>query len=192
MTTPPNAPEVDVLAVLDCFINARFQVCCGNTQGGGHDENGDGEPPQCCGQPLDSDELWPVRTAVEAMLTREAALVAEVAGLREDIADRNRTIACKNIDIRERDASLHGWAEQAKKAEAERDALAAEVGALRLDAERGRWIVSQMEIGSVRTDLPLYRAPYMIVYEECGSIDGIKAAIDAARAEAGHGSPPVG
>lgn len=28
------------------------QVCCGNLQGGGCDENGDGEPPQCCMQPV--------------------------------------------------------------------------------------------------------------------------------------------
>ncbi len=119
MTTPPNAPEVGVLAVFDDCI-AKIEYHYRDTRAGA--------------------EMAQARIVVAALLTREAALVAEAAGLREDIADRKRVIECKNIDIRERDASLHGWAERAKKAEADRDALAAEVGALRLDAERLNWL----------------------------------------------------
>ena len=50
MTTPDNA------ALLESFIRQMCdgtQVCCGNTVGGGMDENGNGEPPSCCGQPMD-------------------------------------------------------------------------------------------------------------------------------------------
>jgi hypothetical protein len=33
-------------------------MCCGFPQGGGMDENGNGEPPQCCGQPINpQDEI---------------------------------------------------------------------------------------------------------------------------------------
>lgn len=37
--------------------------------------------------------------------------------LRGEVADRDAVIECKNIDIRERDRSLHEWAERAKAAE---------------------------------------------------------------------------
>ena len=175
MTTPPNAPEVDVLSAMKRKMSVES----------------------------------PVYVAVAALLAREAALVARNVELErlcdstyvEQGADAYHH-ACEVMEAWQKarcaagkDPGCEGslcdglsWLQtRITKTEAERDALAAEVGALREDAERGRWIISQMKIGAVRTDLPLYRAPFMIVYEECGSIDGIKAAIDVARAEAGHG-----
>lgn len=55
-----------------------------------------------------------------------------------------------------------------------------EADALRKDAERYRFLRSQMKIGSVRTTLPLYKVPYVYLYEECSSESGIEDAIDAA------------
>lgn len=59
------------------------------------------------------------RTAVAALIEREAALASKLEGAR---------IACDNLT-----ASL-------SRAEAERDTIAAEVKALRVDAERYRWL----------------------------------------------------
>lgn len=63
-------------------------------------------------------------TAVAALISRNAELEAERV-------ERDAVIECKNIDIRERDESIKGWADRARKAESERDALAADNLALR-------------------------------------------------------------
>lgn len=60
-----------------------------------------------------------------------AALLARNAEMEAEQADRDAVIDCKNIDIRERDASIKGWADRARKAESDCDALAAENKALR-------------------------------------------------------------
>lgn len=220
-TTPADATEVDVLAALDCFINARFQVCCGNTQGGGHDENGDGEPPQCCGQPLESDELGPVRTAVAELLTREAALVAE----RDELAlaqktahrllveaesdrtaltaERNAARACLQMIYKELQ-HIAPWSESNDMETVDeimcglgllaqdRDALAAEVGAL-----RSMWQQEEQDVTELRKDA--VRFTHIIEHNWIGTatrckykigdscISSARIAIDAARAEAGHG-----
>lgn len=129
MTTPPNAPD--------------HGCSCGRP---------DCQYDKAWGNPLRETQSDQARTAVAELLTREAALAAEVAGLREDIADRNRTIECKNIDLRERDRAINGWAttsrewaERAKKAEDERDALTAEVGALTSARDAYRTMLWQAE-----------------------------------------------
>lgn len=86
--------------------------------------------------------LSEIRTAVAALIARNAELEAERA-------DRDAVIECKNIDIRERDASIKGWAERARKAEAARDALAAENKALRDDADRLKFL--RMRFGVLAT-----------------------------------------
>ena len=59
---------VDVLAVLDAFAAQGGQVCCGMYQGGGMDENGNGEPPSCCGQPFDTDDLKKARRQIAELI----------------------------------------------------------------------------------------------------------------------------
>ena len=61
-------------------------------------------------------------------------------------------------------------------------ALNARAGGDAEDAKRYRWLLSQMEVGAVSTQLPLYRSPYLIVYEPCSHKSEIEAAIDAALA----------
>src|SRR5690606_4035601 len=48
-------------------------------------------------------------------------------------AEHREAIECKAIDIRERDASIRGWAVHARRAEARAEALRAEVEALKSD-----------------------------------------------------------
>jgi hypothetical protein len=52
------------------------EVCCGWIQGGGMDENGNGEPPSCCGQPINPREV--VNEALAAYDAQRAE-VADVA-----------------------------------------------------------------------------------------------------------------
>lgn len=67
-----------------------------------------------------------------------------------------------------------GWRDR------EIDRLRAENEALAKDAARYSFLRSQMKIGSVRTTLPLYKVPYVYLYEECTSESGIESAIDTA------------
>jgi hypothetical protein len=66
--------DEQALAVLDAFARcAQTQVCCGNTVGGGMDENGDGEPPSCCGYPFGDDDLQAARAHIAARLSEQGA-----------------------------------------------------------------------------------------------------------------------
>lgn len=53
------------------------------------------------------------------------------------------------------------------------------------DAERYRFIKSQMRVGSVQTQLPLYKTLHWIGYEECDDARYVDEAIDAAIAKEG-------
>ena len=58
---------VDVLAVMDAY-SVPGQVCCGMLVGGGYDENGNGEPPSCCGQPFNEGDMQEARAAVAELI----------------------------------------------------------------------------------------------------------------------------
>lgn len=47
------------------------------------------------------------------------------------------------------------------------------------DAKRYRFIKSQMKVGAVQTQLPLYRTLHWIGYEDCSDVRNADAAIDA-------------
>lgn len=47
------------------------------------------------------------------------------------------------------------------------------------DAKRYRFIKSQMKVGAVQTQLPLYRTLHWIGYEDCSDVHSADAAIDA-------------
>lgn len=47
------------------------------------------------------------------------------------------------------------------------------------DANRYRFIKSQMKVGAVQTQLPLYRTLHWIGYEDCSDVRNADAAIDA-------------
>ena len=55
---------VDVQRVLGAFAAVGGDVCCGMYVGGGHDGEGNGEPPSCCGQPFRADDLRQAREFV--------------------------------------------------------------------------------------------------------------------------------
>ena len=123
-TTPPNAPEVDVLAVLDGsasewsrrLVRYRRDADKANARKGARDIHAD---RVCEWAEVEREKVLQARAAV-------AALVAE----------RN-ALSRANIKYSEEVAKLIG---RAGNAESARDALAAEVGALRLDAERWQTI----------------------------------------------------
>lgn len=150
MTTPPSAPEVDVLAVLNLHCD-----CDSSEIAAGHYRAG---------------LLCEKSAAVAALLTREAALVAERDALKDDRDQLNSdyltAINAANV--------IAG----------KRDALAAEVGALRLDALRWRevsdkaWFVDAASyVYGLRTGS----------FGPTCDMDEVVSAIDAARAEAEHG-----
>lgn len=58
---------VDVLAVMDAY-SVPGQICCGMPVGGGCDENGNGEAPSCCGQPLTERDMQEARAAVAELI----------------------------------------------------------------------------------------------------------------------------
>jgi hypothetical protein len=72
-----------VLAVLDACANENLQICCGNSVGGGIDENGRGEPPSCCGRPITSDDLIEARATVAELLESAQRVTAAFRSLGE-------------------------------------------------------------------------------------------------------------
>lgn len=72
--------QVDVLAVLDAY-SVPGQICCGMPMGGGCDENGNMEPPSCCGVPFTECDMQATRAAV-------AALIAERDALRDKVGEQ--------------------------------------------------------------------------------------------------------
>ena len=175
MTTPPNAPEVDVRSILN---RAAIQLELGH---------------------IGSMNLAiEVREALAAMLTRESALVARNAELEAALRDgwsevSEQLAACREDWQRVCDAiepgvqfdtdDVIGKVSERDALAAERDALAAEVGALRLDAERWREVERRFNESKtsaaclVLEGLGLEPTPYRDFAET----------VDAARAEAGHG-----
>ena len=170
MTTPPNAPEADALATIE-----DAAICLENW----------GE----------IHEARDLRAAVAALLTREAALVARNAELErlcdstyvEQGADAYHH-ACEVMEAWQKarraagkDPGCEGslcdglsWLQtRITKTEDERDALAAEVGALRLDAER--WQTIRDSRSSITLSL------------HCTAPSERERFIDALRAEAGQG-----
>lgn len=63
--------QIDVLSVMDAFSYVPNQVCCGNSVGGGMDDRGNGDSPQCCGNPVDTDMLKEARAAVAEMIAAD-------------------------------------------------------------------------------------------------------------------------
>lgn len=61
-------------------------------------------------------KVWMLYKGSDVMAMQARYEVA-LDALRGEVADRDAVIECKNIDIRERDRSLHEWAERAKAAE---------------------------------------------------------------------------
>ena len=89
-----SAP-VDVLAVMDAY-SVPGQICCGMPVGGGYDENGNGEPPSCCGQPFTEADMQEARAAVAELI--EAAKKAQVMmAMPERIEPRHRQELCAAI-----------------------------------------------------------------------------------------------
>lgn len=62
-----NSKGINVLAVMDAY-SVPGQVCCGFYQGGGYDENGNGEPPSCCGKPFTESDMQDARAAVAELV----------------------------------------------------------------------------------------------------------------------------
>ena len=80
-----NTKVEEALGVLDAFARcAQSQVCCGNAVGGGMDENGNGEPPSCCGSPLADDDLLEASTTLAAHIAQQDATIAR---MREALAE---------------------------------------------------------------------------------------------------------
>lgn len=92
------------------------------------------EPWQCetamCPNLYTADQL---RAYADARCAKLRADLEDAEIQRENLRAANET---KAIDIRERDRAISGWAERARKAEEERDALAEKVKALQDDARR--------------------------------------------------------
>jgi hypothetical protein len=63
-------------------------------------------------------------------------------------------------------------------------ALPADVQKDAEDAKLYRWLLSQMQVGAVSTQLPLYRTLHWIGYEPCSNVADADAAIRAAIAAA--------
>jgi len=62
----------------------------------------------------------------------------------------------------------------------------ADVSDVEKDAAKYRWLLSQMQVGSVSTMLPLYRTAHWIGYEPCADVKDVDSAIETAmRAQEG-------
>lgn len=85
---------VDVLAVMDAY-SVPGQICCGFYQGGGYDENGNGEPPSCCGKPFTESDMQDARAAVSE-LTDAAGELKEVCN--RPSAARTRAESWRRLD----------------------------------------------------------------------------------------------
>lgn len=80
-----NTKVEEALVVLDAFRCAGYQqVCCGFPQGGGMNENGDGEPPECCGRPFDNEDLLQARTTLAAHIAQQDATIARLVSVIEN------------------------------------------------------------------------------------------------------------
>lgn len=80
-----NTKVEEALVVLDAFRCAGYQqVCCGLTQGGGMNENGDGEPPECCGRPFDNDDLLQAKATLAAHIAQQDATIARMREVLKD------------------------------------------------------------------------------------------------------------
>lgn len=82
-TDAERSPRVDVLLVMQAFADQGLQVCCGLGHGGGMDENGNGEPPSCCGQPITSDDMRDALELVSELLAADLALDAGQQAIEE-------------------------------------------------------------------------------------------------------------
>ena len=114
--------------------------------------------------------MWQSCSAAHSAVAQEPVAYTSADRFKR-IAERNRYSTVWPASMRdEGDIPLYAHPQPMPQTDAARDAE---------DAKRYRFIKSQMKVGAVQTQLPLYRTLHWTGYEDCSDVHSADAAIDA-------------
>ena len=73
-----------VMLVLDALAaESSLQGCCGCPVGGGMDDRGNGESPQCCGNPVTAEDVRETRDSVMGLIAAATRVITSFTALGE-------------------------------------------------------------------------------------------------------------